>query len=62
MANIILPKRTKTGSLRSDHVRKMKYEWGVNGGLNGEQLDKCKFLEKRKGKKYWRQADIDKVR
>jgi len=54
--------KNPTGKLRSEQCRIMKYEWGVNGGLNEEQLDKVKYLEKKYGKRHYTQKEIDKVK
>jgi hypothetical protein len=60
MPAIIIPGRF-LGKTRSEHQRNLKKE-GWSAGLSGEQLDKCEYLERTKGKRWYRQEDIDKVR
>ena len=38
-----------TGRTRSVQARNLKKEGWGNGGMTEEQLDKCKFLEKKHG-------------
>ena len=45
MANIIIPRNDSFGKTRSEHEENMRKEWG--GTMTDEQLDKCKWIEKR---------------
>jgi len=64
MPNIIIRDRPdRFGKTRSEHERNIRREWGTKT-LSDEQLDKCKYLEKRIGRNrsYINQSEIDKVR
>lgn len=67
MANIIIHKPDTFGKVRSEQEKNLRSEgWGKT--LTGEQLDKCKFLEKglkeslNSNKNYVDLVDIDKVK
>ena len=60
MANIIIPGRS-LGKTRSEHQENLLKE-GWSAGISKEQLDKCKYLEKRYGKRYYKQNEINQVR
>lgn len=60
MPNIIIPGRF-LGKCRSEHQKNLQKE-GWSAGLSGEQIEKCKYLEKTQGKRYYRQNEIDKVK
>lgn len=45
MANIIIKGRTKIGNTRSEQEENLRKEWGST--ITDEQLDKCKFLERK---------------
>ena len=61
MANVIIPGRS-LGKTRSEQARNLeKSGWG-NAGLSREGMDKCKYLEKKYGKRFYRQTDIDGVK
>lgn len=47
MANIIIRKPHSFGKTRSESEKNLRREWGVKS-MNDEQLDKCKFLERKK--------------
>ena len=49
------------GKTRSEQQRNLKKE-GWSAGLSLEQEDKCRYLEKKFGKRWYRQEDINKVR
>ena len=68
MANIIIPGK-RIGKNRSEQTEILKKEWGGHGGLSEEQLDKCKFLERKVKEKhgegasrFFRDADIHRVK
>lgn len=46
MANIIIKGKTSIGTTRSEQERKLR-EAGWGGTMTDEQLDKCKYLEKK---------------
>lgn len=61
MANIIVPRLQSFGRTRYEQAKNLQREgWGT--GLTPEQMDKCKYLEKKRGKRWYRQIDIDHVR
>jgi len=67
MANIIIQKPDSFGKTRSEQEKNLRSEgWGHT--LTDEQLEKCKFLEKRVREKYGANKnfitaiDIDKVK
>lgn len=67
MANIIIKKPDTFGKTRSEQEMNLRNEgWGHT--LTDEQLDKCKFLEKKAKKKLgiskilFRPVDIDMVK
>ena len=48
------------GKTRSEQEKNLRKEWGST--LSDEQLDKCKYLEKKGIKRFPNQADIAKVK
>lgn len=50
MANIIIPTCDKFGKTRSEQEQNMRKEWGST--MTDEQLDKLKFLEKKRKDKF----------
>ena len=66
MANIIIPSGDKMGKTRSEHEENLRKEWG--GTITDEQLDKLKFLERKKRegygstKNFITAQDIDEVK
>jgi len=67
MANIIIRKPASFGKTRSEQERNLRSEgWGHT--LSDEQLDKCKFLERKTKEKlgadkiFFRPIDIDRVK
>lgn len=67
MANIIIRKPDSFGKTRSEQEGNLRKEgWGKT--LTDEQLDKCKFLERKLKEKYGvdknflKPGDIDKVK
>ena len=67
MANIIISRHDKFGKTRSEHEENLRKEgWGNT--LTEEQLDKCKFLERKAKDKtgidkiLFRPIDIDAVK
>ena len=68
MANIIIP-RDKIAETRSAQTEILRKEWGGHGGMNDEQLDKCKYLERKLKEKmgnragnFVRTVDVDQVK
>lgn len=64
MPNIIIKDRPhRFGKTRSEHEKNIRKEWGMKT-LTDEQLDKCKYLEKKVGvkKSYFDQSQIGQVR
>lgn len=51
MANVIIPKGDSLGKTRSEHERNMRKYWDVKS-MNDEQLDKLKFIEKKRKEKW----------
>ena len=66
MANIITKKHDKLGKTRSEHEENLRKEWGYT--MTDEQLDKLKYLEKKRKEKYGfdkqfcRLIEVDKVK
>jgi len=58
---IVKDKFGRFGKTRSEQENNMRREWGCKT-LTDEQLDKCKFLEKRIGKVFFNQSQIGRVR
>lgn len=57
MTAIIIPGKS-LGKTRTEHQRNLLKE-GWSAGLSGEQFEKCKYLEKKIGKKWYKQNEID---
>jgi len=55
-------KKCRLGKTRSEQAKNMAREGWGSAGLSGEGIDKCKFLEKKVGKLFFRQTDIDGVK
>jgi len=53
---IIIKGKTRIGKSRSEIETNLRKEWG-SSRLTPEQIDKCKFLEKRTGAK-WLDSEI----
>ena len=50
------------GKTRSEQAKNLQKDgWGP-AGLSPEQADKCRFLERKHGKRYYTQPEIDKVK
>ena len=66
MVEIIIKGRSLIGKTRSEAETNLRKEWGPT--MTGEQLDKLKFLERKKKehdgstKNFFRGQDIDKVK
>jgi len=66
MANIIIPKPDRFGKTRSEQEENLRKEWGQT--LTDEQLDKCKYLERKlkektgKEKNFLGGHEIDRVK
>ena len=50
------------GRTRSEQAKNLMSDGWGNTGLSLEQLDKCKYLEKKTGKRYLTQPEIDRVK
>ena len=50
MANIIIPKGDSYGKTRSEQEENLRKDWG--GSMNEEQLDKLKFMERKRKEKF----------
>ena len=63
MSNIVIKDRDfRFGKTRSEQAENLRKEGWGSGGLSDEQLDKTKFLEKRRGILFPHGAEIDKVK
>ena len=60
MSNILILGKS-LGKTRTEHQKNLEKD-GWSAGLSREQVDKCKYLEKTNGKRWYRQEDINKVR
>jgi hypothetical protein len=59
MVAIIIPGRS-LGKTRSEQQKNLE-RTGWSAGLSKAQMDKCKYLEKTKGKRWYSQQEIDNV-
>lgn len=58
---IIIKGRQRLGRTRSELERNLHKEWGA-AALSQEQVDKCRFVEKRTGASWVDSELIDKVK
>jgi hypothetical protein len=55
-------KKRRLGNTRSEQHENMAKDGWHGAGLTPEQVDKCKYLEKKKGKKWYSIREIDEVK
>jgi hypothetical protein len=58
---IIIKGRQRLGKTRSELEKNLRKEWG-SAALTSEQVDKCRFVEKKIGVNWVNSETIDRVR